>query len=112
MMGLQNSPDELMITTQLRNFLVTLGAQRILIISPAIGRLMRRLPISPKRLLNQTGEYFSVKALREAEESPNLDVQTIEIQQRAQNKQQLLDVTKENPDVAADIIKGWINEVR
>jgi glycosyltransferase involved in cell wall biosynthesis len=40
-MGLQNSPRELGVTTWLRNWLLTLGAEQILVISPEIRRHLR-----------------------------------------------------------------------
>ncbi|MCR4293541.1 MAG: glycosyltransferase family 4 protein [Candidatus Kuenenia sp.] len=52
-MGLQNSPDESLFKTQLRNYLMTLGAGKILIISPAIGKYLRKLPISGDRLIEK-----------------------------------------------------------
>lgn len=52
-MGLQNSPDESLFKTQLRNYLMTLGAGKILIISPAIGKYLRKLPISKDRLIEK-----------------------------------------------------------
>ena len=51
-MGLQASPDEWRIATQIRNYLVCFAAQRVYIISPAIGRLAQRLPIRKTRLKN------------------------------------------------------------
>ncbi|MBW2610019.1 MAG: flagellar M-ring protein FliF [Deltaproteobacteria bacterium] len=70
------------------------------------------LAIRPfKRWLNQTGEYVSTLALRQGKEGSGLDSQTDELQMRQNSRQQLIDVTKKNPDVAADIIKTWINEV-
>ena len=44
-MGLQGSPSELEIVTHIRNLLVTLGAQRVFIISPEIGRMCYKLPL-------------------------------------------------------------------
>ena len=62
-----------------------------------------------KRWLSQTSEYVSTRALpagREAEEhSPG------ELQTRQNEKLKLLEATKQNPDIAADIIKTWLNEV-
>lgn len=52
-MGLQNSPDELLIKTQLRNFLLTLGMKRIIIIAPAIYELMKKLPVSKARFIER-----------------------------------------------------------
>ena len=42
-MGLQNSPRELAITTWLRNWFLTIGAERILVISPEIRRHLRQV---------------------------------------------------------------------
>ncbi len=42
-MGLQNSPRELAVTTWLRNWVLTLGAERILVISPEIRRHLKRV---------------------------------------------------------------------
>jgi len=63
-----------------------------------------------KRLLSQTGEYVHTMALREGG-NKSVDVGISEIEQRKHGKQQLMDVTKDNPDIAANIIKSWINEV-
>jgi len=52
-MGLENSPDESRFITNLRNYLCTLGADRILIISPVIGRLVRALPIRAARIVDR-----------------------------------------------------------
>lgn len=52
-MGLQNSPDEPIPKTQLRNFLMALGADKILIISPEIGKYLRKLPIPKDRLIEK-----------------------------------------------------------
>jgi glycosyltransferase involved in cell wall biosynthesis len=42
-MGLQNSPRELALTTWLRNWFLTLGAEQILVISPEIRRHLKRV---------------------------------------------------------------------
>jgi glycosyltransferase involved in cell wall biosynthesis len=42
-MGLQNSPRELPVTTWLRNWCLTLGAEQILVISPEIRRHLKRV---------------------------------------------------------------------
>ena len=63
-----------------------------------------------KKWLNQTGEYVSTMSLQQKEEtSPDSNVAEIQMRQNA--KQQLLNVTRNNPDAAADIIKSWISEV-
>lgn len=64
-----------------------------------------------KRWLNQTGEYVSARALQQGDEARVLESQSAEIQLRQKSKQKLLETTKDNPDIAADIIKNWINEV-
>lgn len=52
-MGLENAPDEARVITHLRNYLCTVGAARVFIISPAIGRLVRRLPVRRRRLVDR-----------------------------------------------------------
>jgi glycosyltransferase involved in cell wall biosynthesis len=52
-MGLQDAPDESWPLTHGRNMGLTLGADRILIIAPAIDRMMRKLPIRRSRLVWQ-----------------------------------------------------------
>lgn len=49
-MGLKNSPDEKEALTRLRAYLTTLGATRVLVIAPAIGDVLSKLPVSRKRL--------------------------------------------------------------
>jgi len=63
-----------------------------------------------KKLLSSTNEYASVRALHKGEAQP-MESMNAELQLRQNNKQHLLEVTRKNPDVAADIIKSWINEV-
>lgn len=65
-MGLQNSPTEPMVQTQARNWAHTLGARRVLVISPEIGRLLRRLPVARARLLEQ-----HVVGVRVPQDSPD-----------------------------------------
>lgn len=64
-----------------------------------------------KRWLNQTGEYVSTMTLDTGKEVKALEAPDLEIQQRQNTKQQVLEATRQNPDIAADIIKSWINEV-
>jgi flagellar M-ring protein FliF len=64
-----------------------------------------------KKWLSQTSQYVSTQALPQGEEINELDDQALEIQMRQKNKQKLIEATKENPEVAADVIKTWINEV-
>ena len=63
-----------------------------------------------KKLLTSTSEYASVRALQQGEGQPS-ESMNAELQLRQNSKQHLLEVTRKNPDVAADIIKSWINEV-
>src|SRR5918911_1169184 len=44
-MGLQNSPRELAVTTWLRNWFITLGAERVLVISPEIRRHLKQVGV-------------------------------------------------------------------
>ncbi len=65
-----------------------------------------------KKWLSQTSEFVSVRALPsgsgvEREETHSAG----ELQTRYTEKVKLIEATKENPDVAADIIKTWLNEV-
>jgi Glycosyltransferase len=56
-MGLQSSPNESIIKTQIRNLFITLGAKRVFIISPAIRAYLQKLPVRRRRLkdLNVVG---------------------------------------------------------
>jgi len=63
-----------------------------------------------KFLTGAGGEYMPVRSLQQGESRP-LEALSPELQIRQSNRQQLIDMTKKNPDVAADIIKTWINEV-
>ncbi len=51
-MGLQNSPRESPVTTWLRNWGLTLGAERILVISPEIRRHLKRVRAPEEALLD------------------------------------------------------------
>lgn len=51
-MGLQNSPRELATTTWLRNWFLTLGAERILVISPEIRRHLRSVRAREETLVD------------------------------------------------------------
>ncbi|HYY87209.1 MAG TPA: glycosyltransferase family 4 protein [Chloroflexota bacterium] len=51
-MGLQNSARELPVTTWLRNWLLALGAEQILVISPEIRRHLKRVGASDKTLID------------------------------------------------------------
>jgi flagellar M-ring protein FliF len=63
-----------------------------------------------KKLLTSTSEYASVRALQQGEGQLKESMSS-ELQLRQNSKQHLLEATRKNPDVAADIIKSWINEV-
>ena len=64
-----------------------------------------------KKWLKQTGEYVTTNALQQGGEVQS-ESRAAELQLRQNNRQKLLEATRDNPDVAADIIKTWINEVR
>ncbi len=51
-MGLQNSPRELAVTTWLRNWLLALGAEQILVISPEIRRHLKRVGAREESLVD------------------------------------------------------------
>jgi glycosyltransferase involved in cell wall biosynthesis len=51
-MGLQNSPRELAITTWLRNWFISLGAERILVISPEIRRHLKAVGVPDDQLID------------------------------------------------------------
>lgn len=63
-----------------------------------------------KKWLDQTSEYVSTRALPKAIESDDFS-SSQERQTRQNEKLRLLEATKQNPDIAADIIKTWLNEV-
>ena len=52
-MGLQNSPDEFIVTTQLRNLFLTFGVDMTVMTSPVIARYYRSLPVPRNRLCEQ-----------------------------------------------------------
>lgn len=66
-----------------------------------------------KKWLNQTSEYVAAKALTQGggEGESQQDAQTAQLQMRQDSKMKLLEATRENPDIAADILKNWMNEV-
>jgi flagellar M-ring protein FliF len=63
-----------------------------------------------KKWLSNTNEYMPVRALQQGEVTA-MESKNLELQVRQNSKQHLLEATRKNPDVAADIIKSWINEV-
>ncbi len=71
------------------------------------------LAIRPfRRWLNQASEYIGPQALSSGADVPKLDMPTHEMIQRQESKKKLLEATKENPDLAAEVIRNWITEVR
>lgn len=63
-----------------------------------------------KKWLSQTSDYVSVRAALPS--GAQDEAQGVgELQSRYSEKVKLLEATKENPDIAADIIKTWLNEV-
>ena len=65
-----------------------------------------------KKWLNQTSEYVSTRALPRGQDSgEDFSHPSGDLQIRQNEKLKLLEATKENPDIAADIIKTWLNEV-
>ncbi len=52
-MGLQNAPDEFMVTTHLRNWFLTVGVDMTILTSPEIASYYRRLPVRSSRLCKQ-----------------------------------------------------------
>ncbi len=64
-----------------------------------------------KKWLSQTSEYVSVRASLTSGGQNEEAHGAGELQSRYTEKVKLLEATKENPDIAADIIKTWLNEV-
>jgi flagellar M-ring protein FliF len=65
-----------------------------------------------KKWLSQTSEFVSVRSLPSGHGIEREETHSVgELQTRYTEKVKLLEATKENPDVAADIIKTWLNEV-
>ncbi len=81
------------------------------ILNILIVALFFLIAIKPfKKWLNQTSEYVSTRALPSGMETEGSSP-VGELQTRQSEKLRLLQATKENPDIAADIIKTWLNEV-
>ncbi len=64
-----------------------------------------------KKWLSQTSDYVSVRAALPSGAQKDEAQGVGELQSRYSEKVKLLEATKENPDIAADIIKTWLNEV-
>lgn len=62
-MGLQESSDEKEWVTHLRNYLTVLGADWTYVISPTIGRFLRKLPIRKSRLVELPVVGIEIPAL-------------------------------------------------
>jgi flagellar M-ring protein FliF len=68
------------------------------------------LAIRPfKRWLNQTGEYVSRQALPAGDGAPKLE-SAYGAGDSSALKKELMGPAEKNPELAADIIRGWINE--
>lgn len=65
-MGLQNSPRELPVTTWLRNWFLTLGAEQILVISPEIRRHLRRVGATDATLVDFNFVGLDVEAFQQS----------------------------------------------
>lgn len=63
-MGLQNSPRELALTTWLRNWFITLGAERVLVISPEIRRHLKHVGIPEDQMVDFNFVGLDVEAFR------------------------------------------------
>ncbi|MBN1276159.1 MAG: flagellar M-ring protein FliF [Deltaproteobacteria bacterium] len=64
-----------------------------------------------KKWMSQTSEYVSARALPGGNAQEDLGSVSNDLQSRQNDKIRLLEATKQNPDIAADIIKTWLNEV-
>lgn len=53
-MGLQASPDEKMWVTRLKVFLTAIGADRLIVMAPAIDDVVQSLPVSKRRLVHMS----------------------------------------------------------
>lgn len=67
-MGIKSSQDESFITSMFRAFLTTLGAKKILIISPEIAKTIHKLPIARERLIEKDVVGVELPAPPEKEE--------------------------------------------
>ncbi len=65
-----------------------------------------------KKWLSQTSEFVTARALPQGIQLDEIENESRgNLQVRQSSKLKLLEATKDNPDVAADIIKTWLNEV-
>jgi flagellar M-ring protein FliF len=65
-----------------------------------------------RKWLNRAGEYAETKALPPGEEMPRLATQAGGAPAYQGSRDQLTALTKNNPDVAAEIIRNWMSEGR
>ena len=72
-MGLQNSPRELAVTTWLRNWFLTLGAEQILVISPEIRRHLKRVGARDEALVDFNFVGLDVQTFMPAPGQPSTD---------------------------------------
>ena len=63
-----------------------------------------------RKWLSQAGEYSGQRELPPGDEVQRLESSTGGPDVTEENKKQLMEATRNNPDVAADIIKNWIGE--
>jgi flagellar M-ring protein FliF len=63
-----------------------------------------------RRWLNQAGEYVATKALQPGDEIPQLEPQAGRDPSTSGTKEKILDMNKTQPDLAAQVIRSWINE--
>lgn len=107
-------PDSLPVTESEEGWLSYLKKASKPLINVIMVILFFFIAIKPfKRWLSQTSEYVSTRALPPgAAQLDEIEEDTrAELQHRQSNKLKLLEATRENPDMAADIIKTWLNEV-
>ncbi len=83
------------------------------ILNIVIIALFFLIAIKPfKKWLNQTSEFVSTRALSQGSATTEMTpADAGERYERQNEKLKLLEATKQNPDIAADIIKTWLNEV-
>lgn len=72
-MGLQNSPRELGVTTWLRNWFLTLGAEQILVISPEIRRHLKRVGAREETLVDFNFVGLDVQTFMPTQGQPTAD---------------------------------------
>ena len=65
-----------------------------------------------KRWLNQTSEYVGTQALLPGQDIPRLESETSTGNMTQMSRQELLDMTKNNPDKVAEMIRHWMKEER